>query len=296
MGGEQLFPGAGVCSGAQQQVFKAFGVHLADIDRFNQPAALGDVVRSQPRGQCQVPAMAQAERAFGAPEQILQGQIGQAHGGGFDSADGIRQAGGREEGQFNVFGVKVVLALINRGSLLKVALVAAHLLVQHVGGIGVDVADAVEVGLAPGDFFSRGQGQAVLAVAGLVGGTGVAQPVGQVPVDGFKAVQAGLRPAGQELRGVGDGAVDLLQSRPADAGRQLERTDVFQLAVEDGRGAGVEHIALKLVVGDADFPDGIGPADLPGPGPAQGVQRLVGEDAAVGFAQQYLRPGGQHDP
>ena len=43
---------AGVGGGAQQQVFKAFGVHLADIDRFNQPAALGDVVRGQPRGQC----------------------------------------------------------------------------------------------------------------------------------------------------------------------------------------------------------------------------------------------------
>ena len=165
LSGEKPFAHQGVGCVAQQCVFKILGVHPADIDLFDQPAASGDVVGRQPSWQWLPQAMAQAECTFGPTDQIFQGQLGQAHGGALHDADGPGQAGGGQKSQLDIIGCKLIHALLHGDILLELSLVGAHLPVQRVGGIGVDVADAIQVGLAFAGLFGGIQGKAVMAIA-----------------------------------------------------------------------------------------------------------------------------------
>ena len=79
-------------------------------------------------------------------------------------------------------------------------------------------------------------------------------------------------------------------------GRQLQRACALQLPVQNGSGPSVENIALKLKMLEADFLDGEGATDLPGPGAAQCAQIFVGERLAIRPAQQHLIPGCQNNP
>ena len=103
--GEQFFTRLGVGCVAQQQAFKAFGVGFADVDLFNQAAASCDVIGRQPLGKVKTQMVAHAQRAFGATDQVFQGQVGQAHAHGLHDTQGAISPGDRQKGQLNFVGV-----------------------------------------------------------------------------------------------------------------------------------------------------------------------------------------------
>ena len=140
---------------------------------------------------------------------------------------------------------------------------------QHIGGIRTQRIDVGQVSAALAGFFRRGQGQAVLAVAGLIGSTRAFKPVGHMLLEGFKGVQIGLRGGDKIAGGIGDVPVNLVQRLPTDAGRQFKQANTLQLPVKEGSAGGVEYIAVELILLKADFFNAVGPADLSGPVSAQ---------------------------
>ena len=103
--GKQFFTRLGVGCVAQQQAFKAFGVGFADVDLFNQAVASCDVIGRQPLGKVKTQMVAHAQRAFGATDQVFQGQVGQAHAHGLHDTQGAISPGDRQKGQLNFVGV-----------------------------------------------------------------------------------------------------------------------------------------------------------------------------------------------
>ena len=180
---KQLFSYPGIGCIAQQSVFQMFGVYPADIGLFDQSATVGDVIGSQPSWQRPPQAVVQAECALGPSDQVFQGQLCEVRGDAFDDTDGPWQAGRGQKSQLNIIGCKVIHTLLHGERLFELAPVGAHLPLQHVGGISVDVADAIQVSLACTGLSDFIQGKAVMAVECDFARGRVFEPLGEVFLD-----------------------------------------------------------------------------------------------------------------
>ncbi len=222
--------------------------------------------------------MTELQVAAGACDEVVDGQLRQAHRSFLADANGPGVSRRDGERQYHIVGL--IVTGLHLGGAAVVGL--SHLREQCVCGKSLDV---TEFGTSLSALLDAGQRQAASLERCSVDDGGFFQPFGQQRLKACRCFRREARRVVQIASGIAQLAVERLEVWQADPGGQLYRLQVGQLLLQDHGGLGVEGMAVDFVALTGHGVDDIATGDPFAPIPVEGFHRLEGLHGAARAAK-----------